>query len=112
MHEAARRHRPHDIGNGHCLRRALAGVAVIAITAVIASVAAAAATVGGLAEQVEGGDEAVVAELGVLRFQLALQPVERLDVAAVDEARVLDFEAGRQTIDQEDPAAFLAPPRP
>ena len=58
------------------------------------------------AEEVEGSNEAVIAELGVLGLHgRVLEPVERLDVAAVDEARVLDLEAGRQAVDEQDAAA-------
>ena len=58
-----------------------------------------------LAEEVERGDEAVVAELGMFGLPVALQPIQALQIAAVDEARVFDLQSRRQAIDEHDAAA-------
>ena len=102
--ERSRRNRAHEIGN--CGRTDRSAIFLVAV-----GIAPAAPAIT-RAEEVESGDEAVVAEVGVLRLHRGLQPVESLDVTGVDESRVLDLETGGQPVDDEDAAATFGRFRP
>src|SRR5690242_17224291 len=98
MQEGTRRYRAYQIGDAGAGDRR--GVAILAI--VLATAASTAR-----AEEIEGGNEAVVAKIEVVGLDGGLEPAQCLDVAGVDEARVFDFQARGQPIDQQDAASLL-----
>src|SRR4029077_21287075 len=72
MHEGARRHRAHEIG--YARGRDRRGVAVLAVVLTAAASAA-------RAEEIEGGNETVVAKIEVVRPDGGFEPAEGFDVA-------------------------------
>src|SRR5262245_21595976 len=90
MHERSWRHGTHQIGDGGTRGRLAVIVAVIMPT-----------TPPAAAEEIEGGNEAIVAKVGVIGLEGGLEPGERFDVSRLEQARILDLEPRRQPIDQK-----------